>query len=1109
MLSIHNIRSIAKYESKTLMRSWFFRIFALLAFVFILMFNIGTLSSIGDQQWILLAMPSSIPYGNLMFLNVAQAIISVFLAADFLKRDKKLDTTETIYMRPMSNAEYVIGKTWGNLKVFVVLNVLVLLMVLIFNLTSDAHVDWMAYGIYFALISIPTLIFIMGLSFLLMSILKNQALTFVLLLGYIAATMFYLNNKFYFLFDYMSFNIPLFRSDIVGFGNFETIITHRGIYLLLGLSFICFTIYLLKRLPQSRIYNHLSFLIGVVFLLSAGTMGYKYLTTILDAETLKTQMIELNNEYGQSPRLAVDDHQIELKQLQNGYQASSEIKGTVLKNGKQLVFSLNPKLKVSTVETGNKKSDFERKAHLLIVNFSENFRKGDSIALKVEYAGSIDENICYPDIDLKKRMAKSGEFIFNVAKRFAFTTPNYLLVTPETYWYPISGVAYSTEHASWYHKDFINFKLTVEPLPGLMPVSSGQIDTLSNKYQFTPEHRLPQLALSIGDYERKAVTVDSTTFSVWHFKGHDFFVDALPEISDTIPSIIRDRLNDFERSINIEYPYSEISLVEVPIQFKSYERIWTSRQETSQPGMILFPEMGALNRYSDLKNRWKRDKKRGRRWRKETLTDEEYQVRALNNFLGTFTRAEGRNKWRRQKGGAFNVTQTANPYYQFPQFFDNCYNFNSEKWPITNRILEAYLINKNSSVRGNDWRRSMNGASEDEKANMLLLNNSFADLLTNKDHKQYIDNVIKLKGDVLFSLLQAQIGDEKFEIFLSGLLEEYRFRNLSINVFNERLESEFGISLIEYMNKWFNEKALPRFVCSVPQAVKVKGADQVRTRVHLKISNDSSVDGVVKLSFRFGGGRNRGGGSIETINKLVELKGNQTKELYYMLDDDPRGMQVNTLVSGNLPSVITHRFGKIEKDRRAIAIESETIIDEKVSLSAANEIIVDNEDPNFRTEGESDESLLRKWIITSSNADDEFKYKGYVPWRPPVNWTMTTNSAFFGEFVRSAHFVRSGTGDKKAVWDVPVKESGYYDLYYHVHKDETFRWNRNQKGEYHFTIIADDGKEEQALEIHKCENGWNHIGGYYFSADNSVIELTNETELRTVIADAVKLVKQE
>ena len=180
-------------------------------------------------------------------------MVAVFLSSEFLKRDKKLDTSEVFYVRPLSNAEYVIGKIWGNLRVFLLLNLLVLAIVLAFNfMASGITVDWQAYGVYFLLISLPTLIFIIGLSIFLMLVLRNQALTFILLLGYIGLTLFYIQDKFYYLFDYMVYNLPLFKSTIVGFSSLELILNHRAIYFFAGLGFIFFTIFLFKRLPNAR-----------------------------------------------------------------------------------------------------------------------------------------------------------------------------------------------------------------------------------------------------------------------------------------------------------------------------------------------------------------------------------------------------------------------------------------------------------------------------------------------------------------------------------------------------------------------------------------------------------------------------------------------------------------------------------------------------------------------------------------------------------------------------------------------------------------------------------------------------------------------------------------
>ena len=128
MALMTKIRTVARFEMKTLFRSWFFRIFSVLTMLMLLGMNIGMLTEGGNTNWAIRAITSNIPYMNVAFLNIAQALLAVFLASDFLKRDKKLDTTEVIYTRSMTNWQYVWGKTLGVIIVFTVLNILVLLM---------------------------------------------------------------------------------------------------------------------------------------------------------------------------------------------------------------------------------------------------------------------------------------------------------------------------------------------------------------------------------------------------------------------------------------------------------------------------------------------------------------------------------------------------------------------------------------------------------------------------------------------------------------------------------------------------------------------------------------------------------------------------------------------------------------------------------------------------------------------------------------------------------------------------------------------------------------------------------------------------------------------
>jgi len=215
MFSFYTIWTVSKFEMRTLLRGWFFRIFAALLILGIGIFNIAAFVEASGAPWLYRALPSSIPYANLIILNLGQAIVAVFLASEFLKQDKKNDTNEVIYARSMTNAEYILGKTLGILLVFFILNLIILSLGVGFSfLSSDSSRHILAYFYYPFLISLPTLVFILGLSFFLMVTIKNQAITFILLLGYIALTIFYLNFKFFHLADFIAYNVPMIHSTI-------------------------------------------------------------------------------------------------------------------------------------------------------------------------------------------------------------------------------------------------------------------------------------------------------------------------------------------------------------------------------------------------------------------------------------------------------------------------------------------------------------------------------------------------------------------------------------------------------------------------------------------------------------------------------------------------------------------------------------------------------------------------------------------------------------------------------------------------------------------------------------------------------------------------------
>lgn len=1113
MISVHNITSIAKYEITTLLRSWFFRIFALIAIAVLFFFNMVVLVMEDGGNWNLKAISSIIPYVNLLMLNTVQAIIAIFLASDFLKRDKKLDTTDVIYIRSMSNGEYVAGKTIGNLVVFIILNLIVLSEALIFNMISaDVPVNWMAYLNYFLIISLPTLIFILGLSFFVMSVLKNQAITFILLLGYVAVTIFYLNTKYYYLFDYMAYSMPLLNSDFIGFGNLHTIIIHRGMYACFGISFIFLTVSLLKRLPQSPFSNKITLIPALVFFIAGIWLGKMHISTFIQTQELRENMRTLNDANLTTPRLKVESYRMDIKHLGDNIEVTAKLK---VSNPRpeaisHFVFSLNPGLKVSKVSFNGQEAATKRELQLIEFSGSK-LEPGESAELEFVYSGSPNEAQSFLDVDDKTMEMPNKANLYKIDKRSAIVSPDYVLLTRESNWYPVAGTGFGKQNKQWIQKQFSNFDITITTKPGLTAISQGKADGKDGTFHFTNSHNLPQISLVIGNYVLKSQVIDGLDFSLYIHKNHDYFSKFLEPIKDTIPDLIKTALKDYERKIDMYYPFDRLTVVEVPAQFYSYPRTLIGEREQIQPETILFPEKGLLIDEADFAGNIKRMQRWGRG--DDTSTPEEKKINAVNNLLSLFSQAAARPDFNRSQGEV-QIAEKANPLYFYPLFYNYAYFIQSDQWPITDRIFEAYLKKSSAESGAMGWMRDMQGMTENEQANLALLDYSFAELLDDPEKIQIIDNVIQLKGQTLFSIIKRKTGDEAFDDFMFKFLKSIRFNSTTIEDFNNQIKQQFNTDLLPYMGKWFSSKELPGYLIGSVKAVNVLDGDRLKAMVKFKITNSEKTEGIVLVQFRLGegGGPGRGrfgggGANSETIDKLLHLEGGQTKEVSYLLDGTPRNITINTLTSRNIPAELRLPLDNIEQDIKAVPFEGEKILDTPVRLAEEGEFICDDEDSTFRFTVSDDKSLLQKLLLNEEQTKD--KYIGYNTWRAPRTWRATTNSGFFGKFIRSAHYIKSGDGNKKVSWNIPIKGDGTYEVFSYLTKMRRGRRdNQDNPGEYTYVINHNGEKENVVIDLKTIDDGWNSLGSFYFSGDTVKIELGNKSAAQTVVADAIKLVKQ-
>ncbi len=1127
MIFLHNIRTVAKYEARMLRRSWFFRLFSLFSLFILTILNIALFSPVGNESWIMVSIPSTVPLFNLYLINIGQSIVVIFLAADFLKRDKKLDTNEVLYTRSMSNFEYVAGKTWGILRLFLGLNIVILSIGMLMNIISKSmSIDLMAYISYLFIISVPTLVFSLGLAFLLMSVIKNQAITFLLLLGLAALNMFYLWFRMGSLFDYMAFGLPIFKSGIVGFDNIGFIINQRLLYFFLGMSFVLATVLLFKRLPQSRPHRILTIIFLFIFLSGAGICGFNTYSDYSNTINFKHQVIETNRKFENKNFGSVTESTIQFIHKGETLDASADIR--FLNDNKepldQYLFSLNPSLNVLKVTSAGKELKFIRTNQIIQIDPGKALNPGQTDSLRIDYSGRINESFCYPNFTDNIKTSLYRIAVMNIHKRQAFLTGKYVLLIPEICWYPVAALNFYPSDPARIKMDFTNYKLRVKTEKGLSPVSQGRKTTDGEYTIFKSASPLTGLTLAIGNYMSDTLKVDSVEYITYYFPGHDYYKKDLSEIKDTLPQLVSGIMRELETNFSSAYPFKTLSLVEVPVQFYSFPRTSTQTRAEVQPSMVLLPEKLSTIGNTGFNKRFSQQKKRMAR-NNQVITDKELQVRLFNDFIrNTFI------------SGVYNSYVNGIPsnepvrYRLGPSFYFFRNNFYSYEYPVINALFESHLQNLPQSREQNGFMAGFGGLTDNDKANLILKKVSFRDLLGRNPSGDTLRVVLAVKGDWLFNFLRSKAGLEKFNKWFSDYINDNKFKKIDIQKFNDDLREKFGFDFYPFLNYWFNGKDQPGFLFGDLTATEILVGDRTRYQVTCTVSNPEEVTGLFNISFRTGG--ESGGGAMQgrsmeasDISRIVMLEPHESKKIGVVLDAEPRTMVINTIFAKNIPGEITFPVDKIVKSKmNSEEFSGEETLPAQPASSGSSEIIVDNEDPGFTAGRQNTISPLKKLLGIQNKTGEN--YTQISVWMTPEYWQPVVLTNYYGKYIRSAVYTRSGTGDKSITWSALIKEPGYYDIYTYIGKTTSRMKIKSDNGsgvqddqgdgqdgnenykDMHYRIYNDDGVDDITLDYQNADGGWNNLGRYYLSSDTAKVVLTNKSSGRIVIGDAVKWVKQ-
>ena len=1103
----------ARYEIISLLRSWFFRIFAGGAMAYFIGMNIIMFSGAVPVSRMFAGPPSGIPYANMMMLNVAQTAIIIFMASDFIKRDRKFNTSEVFYIRSMTNGAYVTGKALGIFILFAVLDLIILVIVASIQLLSGhSTFNPLTFVLYPVLICFPSFVFMIGLSFLLMQLIRNQAVVVLVLLGYYAAVLFYLYDKLNSIFDLIAIKLPLIYSDFTGFADLPVILMQRGLYFILGIIFLLIAILIFRRLPQSALLKNSLSVLTIILTAAAFILGREYLLSFSKISELRSQMTTLNRQYKDHPFITLLDCKIELKHQgevlegETGYHFVNR-SGIVLDT---LYFSINPGLIVRDARVGQDELQFVQTSHLIAIALATPLKNGEKDSISIGYEGSIEDGVSYPKIGEDEQQTSFSIWLYKSPRKDAFLSDKYVLLPPGSLWYPRPGLPAGAGFPDRQNTSFCEYDLDVSTGHDLLALSQGRQEKIApGHYRFRTEHPLSGISLIMGLYQVDSIRVGQIEYRLYRLPGHDYYQSFFTQIGDTLGAIINQEMQSYEVRLGLPYPFKRLSLVEVPVQYYVNHHSWTVTEDVVQPEQVWIQENAASLASADfhqMKNSMSHRLDRSN----QTLSQRETQISMLKTFLNTTFFGEEMRGMR--FGGPRAEYQP--DYNLFGNFYSYVVNINAKKWPILNSALEAFLYDRVTANEDNRPRWFVEGLTPAEEVSQELLKQSLSDYLSNGENMELLPGMIEQKGAFLIKLLQNELGRENFNRNLDNLISASRFSSISFDTFTTKIGLPPGFDIERYLSTWYTGTVLPAYLVDQVDVYKVYDRDRIRTQVLISLTNTSPTTGLIEVSFQYnrrGMGFGMGAPDEEEPPRMYRLSAGGTERIGILLDEEPRALNINFLIARNLPLVYTRRFEKVELEVKKSPFEGAETLARGPGMSLPNEIIIDNDSKGFEVFNPPFNSILKR-IIQGGGDEELTTYDRFQFWNPPHQWRLIKNASFYGTYVHSAYYIRSGSGNKYVTWSAQIPADGIYDIYTYIFSQEDFMRGRGNRQrdmfqDFSYTIQYIGGEETVHLSVDSAPEGWNFLGSWYFSAGTATVTLSDESAGRVVIADAIKWIK--
>ena len=1105
-MSLNNILAVMRSEaliSRRLIRFWIFQFLGLIVVLMFYGFYAFGLHYFTSSYSATAAM---FPPRFLMsfigaFYVYTFQIFLIFMAFDVRARDDGAGIGGALDARPFSNMELLIGRLLGLLRVTMVSAVVSTLVVVLIGLLTGQTILPQSLVTFLVFMAIPSFTLAIGLTFFLTILTRHRLVAALLALALLIAlpglSFFAIPLYLQPMFDLSGqFALP-FQSDIVmsiieGYGA-----TQRLGVLLIGLAFLPFAAAIHPRKDDSS--RPVLAGIGVVLLLAGlGTLYSLVRFGLNDVEKRRDwQQIHAAVEDEPVPDLEriggrvrlVPGRRIELD-LQLDVAAPAD---AALQTAR---FSFNPGMKVESVDGGS--GGFSHENGLLEIPVS--LQPGQTMRIGLKAVGQPDRSFAYLDAAFEPMLASSQDVnIVLMGFEPIMNRGSFVALMPGARWLPRSGPEPQASADRRRVPDFHHVDIEVEVPDGWLVAGPGKREGSGGSFRFAPSAPVPQVALIAAKYERRELVLDDVTLELLYHRKHQRNIEFFEEADEEIEAWLRERFDQAE-AMGLGYPYRGLSLVEVPNALRGWGGGWRMDSTYYQPGMVLMRESGfptarfdAISRKGELDG--KADEDGGvARAKREMLEDFfEYDFSGGNPFLGA---ARGFFSYQTAGVGREGIPldyvyeTLSNQLIMEKQSYFSVHHFDAGM----NDMIQGLMVNMALDPGGSAVDALRKATSSRREVWDAVREVQLAAMDPWENPERSVD-VLSLKGEAMARSLLDTLGRDSTAAFMADLRERAVGRPFTRDDVIASGEA-VGADLGPWLDAWLHQTALPGFTYRDVESRRIADAEDgtPRYQVVFTLQNDEEVSGLIRVVHRLEGKR-----SAPIDSEPIRIEGRSALRIGVLDKERISEVRVEPYLSLNQGDFVVPFAEFLDDEVEEIA---PVLGAEPTEWLAKDDswIIVDDLDPGFQVVDEAP----TPWWQRGDDEDSQGELAVVQPGpRAPVKWSRLSLPRAYGRYRHTLAVVREGKGLRRAIFEAELPRAGEYEL--ELFMPPRLEGRSGRRGSMSMQLVDPSGSQEIPLfDAEKAQDGWNPLGRFDVASGKVRVEISNETDGRLVLADAIR-----